>query len=81
MARVMIEDFVKRRLGSPGTVKFPGLFSGDRREVEELSGGRYRLRSYVDSQNAFGALIRTSFEAVVREGAGGAWDLESLTFE
>ena len=78
MARVMIHDFVQARLASPSSAEFPGIF--EMPKVQTLGNNRYRLRSWVDSQNTFGALLRASFVAVVREGENDKGKLESLTF-
>lgn len=72
-----IQLFVEQRLKSPGNAKFP---FGGHRSVQSLGGGRYKVRSYVDSTNSFGAKVRTHFECVVKRRSGG-WDLESLNFD
>lgn len=66
--------FVEKRLQSPSSADFP--FGGSR-DVVALGDDRYSVESYVDSQNAFGATVRTYFAGVIKEKAGG-WELESL---
>ena len=61
MAYIMMEDFVKQRLKSPSTAKFPGVFDGRADHVTALGNQTYRIVSYVDAQNSFGAMIRTQF--------------------
>lgn len=55
------EDYVKKGLKSPSTAKFPGKIF----EANEWSVGRKKdlvqVKSYVDSQNGFGAMIRSEF--------------------
>jgi hypothetical protein len=63
---VLCEDAVKRRLRAPGTADFP---FGNATNAEALGNNRYRLRSYVDAQNAFGAKLRNNFVCIV-EGSG-----------
>jgi len=63
---VHCEAEMTRRLRSPGTADYP---FGHVANVESLGGSRYRLRSHVDAQNAFGGTMRTSFVCVV-EGSG-----------
>lgn len=76
-AAVMAEQFVKDQIKTPATAKFPwGV--GD---TVMLECGRYRVRSYVDAQNSFGALVRTKYEAVVVHKGGKTWGLQSLTFD
>lgn len=63
-ARIGCERLVKDNLKSPGTAKFPGPFSGDYAEVRD-NGLGWLYSSYVDSQNGFGAIIRTRFSCEV----------------
>ena len=69
--------FVERKLKSPGSADFP---FGGYRHVTPLGGGRYKVDSYVDAQNSFGASLRTHFEGVIKRLPGG-WELESLRFK
>lgn len=52
------KQFVTQRLRSPGSAKFP--FFGQQ-FATPVGGDAYRVRSYVDSQNGFGALLRSEF--------------------
>ncbi len=70
----MAKDFVRDRLTSPATADFPWLDG----QVTMLGCGRYRVASYVDSQNGFGATLRTRFDATVRHAGGGRWVLEGM---
>ncbi|GAB3102221.1 hypothetical protein GCM10027159_27790 [Lysobacter terrae] len=72
-----MEQFVKQRLKSPATADFP---FGGHRDVEALGDNRYLVRSYVDSQNSFGAQVRTHFSGVITETPTG-WKLESLELQ
>jgi len=77
-ARVVCKKFVKARLKSPSTAKFPYI-SPD--EVLILDKGCYGITSYVDAQNSFGAIMRTHFRCIVEKNDTGGWDLVSLEFE
>lgn len=55
---VLCEAAVQQRLRAPATAKFPTALA---MEVRWLGARGYRLASHVDSQNGFGALLRTSF--------------------
>jgi len=70
--RFMIED----RLVAPSTAKFHGGASN----VVYLRDNRYRVEGSVDSQNSFGAMIRTTFQAIVRDEGDEhqTWVLEDL---
>ncbi len=65
LAYVMIKRVVKSYLKSPRTAKFPGAFDGRAGHTRSLGGGSYQITSWVDSQNSFGAMIRTSFTATI----------------
>jgi hypothetical protein len=73
-----MQMFVKRRLVSPKSADFP--FGGVKYHVTDLGDGRYLVKSYVDSQNVYGANLRTHFEGVVQETEEG-WELEYLNFK
>jgi hypothetical protein len=54
MAFVQCKSFVNERLKAPHTADFPFL---DRESIN-MGDNTYVIRSYVDSQNSFGAMIR-----------------------
>lgn len=72
----MAQQFVKDRLRAPRTAKFP-WGSGDH-HVEHLGNARFRVVSHVDAQNAFGALIRNNYVAVLQYVGNDRWRLEDL---
>lgn len=88
---VAAQEFVKERLRAPSTAKFP---EGSYEYVEELgqihvlrqheksghSCFRYRVKSYVDAQNAFGAQIRTHFVCEITYLGDKKWQLDSIEF-
>ena len=76
-AWVAIQFAVEEELVSPKSADF--AFGGAQKHTKYLGGGRYRIQSYVDSENVFGGTIRTEFEGVVRK-QGEGWVLESLEF-
>ena len=80
----MSHRFVKKATKSPSTAKFGSVFSGDWQDpdkvTEYLGKNKYRIRAWVDSQNSFGATIRTNFTCVVKQN-GDAWSCESLKFD
>ena len=75
MAYIMVKDWVLERLISPSTAKFP---SDTRNHSVKISGQKYRVSSYVDAQNRFGATIRINFVGIVEEIDEGKWQLISL---
>lgn len=59
------EDFVKQQLKSPSTAKFPGIWDGKRDHITKLGNREYKINSYVDSQNGFGAMLRSNWSCVI----------------
>jgi hypothetical protein len=69
--RVCQEEFIADRLKAPA--------SADYSDVEvSASGDVYEVTGKVDSQNSFGAKVRSSFRCVVRD-AGDEWRLVSAS--
>lgn len=71
MAFVMSQTFVKKQLKAPSTAKFPYI-----NEASVLREGKcgFRVESYVDAQNSFGAMLRTYYTAsVVYEPRSDTW--------
>ena len=74
------QGFVKDLLKSPSSAKWPGFFESAG-HTRALGDNRYRIRSWVDSQNSFGALLRMNYTAIVRDNGNYNWSLESLTMD
>lgn len=70
------ESFAKDRLKAPATARFP---SNSDFRTEMLSCGTWRVTSYVDAQNSFGAAIRTYYVTVMNY-SGGRWFVVSFDF-
>lgn len=72
---------VKKSLRAPASAEFPSWIAGGASEsTYHLGGGTYRVSSYVDAQNAFGAKVRTAFNCTV-EYRDGDWSLVDLALE
>ena len=79
MAWVMAQDFVKKRLVSPGSADFGGMFEQSHEDcVTDLGEGRYLVRGWDDSQNRFGANLRSGFTCALRYVGDDQWQCESL---
>jgi hypothetical protein len=76
MAEVMCEDFVNDQLEAPSTADFPGASS-----VENIKLDTYRVTASVDSENGFGAKIRTGYVCTVIDVGNDKWNLISLNFD
>ena len=74
-ASMMAESFVRDHLKAPSTAKF-ARFSKD--NVSRKENGDFVVLGYVDSQNSFGAMIRTHYVATVRYIGDKKWQLEDL---
>jgi hypothetical protein len=79
MAYVMMQEFVKRNLVSPGSAKFEWISEPDCKITKD--GFDYTISSWVDSQNAFGAVLRTRFAGIVRQVDKDNWELVALDFD
>ncbi len=74
MAFIKMKGFVKSRLKSPGSSKFPWSA-----HTKYIGNQRYRVISYVDSQNSFGAFVRTNFVGEIEQTSKNYWTLLSLS--
>jgi hypothetical protein len=71
------KQFVTNRLRAPKTAEFPSLSASDH-QITAYTDGEYRVTSYVDSQNAFGALIRSTYVCEVKHQAGSKYLLQNI---
>lgn len=73
--------YIEKLLKSPSTADFCGLET-----VTNLGDNRYKVSSCVDSQNGFGAMIRSKWETtMIYSGStpenGGSWKVEKIVFD
>lgn len=75
-AHFYCQEFVRRQLVSPSTAKFSSYAAG---AVDSLANATYRVRGYVDAQNAMGGTPRTSYACTIRHDASDdSWGLVEL---
>lgn len=79
-AEVYSQTFIQRLLKAPSTAKFC------RETVTELGDNRFRVSSCVDSENSYGAMLRSNWETtLVYLGgdidSGSNWKLEKVIFD
>lgn len=67
--RACQEDFIPKRLKAPATAEFSGV-------TVVTAGEAYTVRGSVDSENSFGAKVRSPFTCVMHT-SGEQWVLES----
>jgi hypothetical protein len=75
-ARLMCENhFVKDKLLAPTSAKF----SGDDETGVTPGKGNWVVRGYVDSQNAFGVMIRSQYVCITSYQGADRWRAEFVT--
>jgi hypothetical protein len=78
-AFVYAQEFVKARLMSPSTAKFPRY---DTQYVKYLGDGKYIVSAYVDAHNVYGAQIRNKFTCIIKYNVGTEnWKLEEINIK
>ncbi|MCF4151791.1 hypothetical protein L2W58_08240 [Dethiosulfovibrio sp. F2B] len=75
-AFIWSKTFVKDYLKAPSTADFP-FFD---RESTQLNDSTWVIKSYVDSQNSFGAIIRTRYIATMHYKGNDHWELLDIHF-
>lgn len=79
--KIWTEEHIKKILKSPSSAKFPGGFLTPFEGWSfSKNGTGYTVTSYVDSQNSFGAMIRSSF-TITYEWKDGLGKATSLVFD
>ena len=79
--KLWAEDNIKKILKSPSTAEFPGGFLTPFEDWSfSKNGTTYTVSSYVDSQNGFGAMIRSQF-TITYEWKDGTGKVTSLIFD
>jgi hypothetical protein len=78
MAAIMAQDYVKEHLKAPSTAVFPNLTDSGV-SIDKVKECMFRIRGYVDAENSFGAMIRTTYIVDVEPGKKkGDWLLSNL---
>jgi ribosomal protein L37E len=75
MATVMCENVIEQQLKSPASAKHPV------HSAKKISGQTYGMRSYVDSQNVFGVVLRTSYICQIKYTGGEPADVRNWTIQ
>jgi len=77
-AYVFSQQVIKNLLKSPRSAIF-ATYNESR--VSYLTNKKYGVRSYVDSQNSFGALLRTYFTVIVEEKGKNNWEVIDIKLD
>lgn len=85
-AWTMAKELVRRSLKSPSTASFGSFLGGEKQDPKTactlVATREWRCAGWVDSQNGFGATVRTQFEATVTNPRGSTkWELKALEFD
>lgn len=78
-AYIICHRFIEKDLIAPSTVDYP--FESYKAVTSPLDGESYRVASYFDAENRFGAKIRTSYDCVVKLLPDERWELISLDLD
>lgn len=65
LAYDLATNFVKEHLQEPTTAEFPST-KEKLEHIEYLGNKRYRINSWVDSQDTYGAMARRSFSCIIK---------------
>lgn len=71
------QKFVESRLKSPKTADFQPMFQANVKRVNDI----YTITSYVDSQNGFGAIIRSNYIVKLKRKSNGDVSLIDIKIE
>jgi len=71
------KEYVKRSLKSPSSAKF-GSYGNS--SVQHYKGCKFVVKGYVDSQNSFGAMLRSNY-SVTMTPSGLGWTLEDISIQ
>jgi hypothetical protein len=86
MAYILCQLYVEDQLKAPSTADFPASSLAN---IRELDNKVFEVRSYVDAENSFGAMIRTDFYCRIRftgtpqddESQSRFWELQDLIIQ
>lgn len=70
-AEVMCEEFVKDRLKSPATAEFS-------EQAHRADGAAWVVSGVVDSENGFGALVRSDYTCELRRVSDDEWQADAV---
>lgn len=77
-AWVMAQEFINRKLKAPATADYGS--QNPEEVVTKIGDKAFRVVAWVDSENAFGAKIRTDFVCELHYAGNDKWELDRLDF-
>jgi len=81
MAFIMSQAPVSDMLKSPATAEFPSS-NAPGVSIQRIEDCKFRVSAFVDSENGFGAMIRSPYTAeLIHNKEGGGWAVTSLSIQ
>lgn len=80
-AYLIAESYVEKNLKAPKSAEFASTFDKPNHVSFDKESQLYTVISYVDSQNSFGAKIRSKFTAIIQRLSDKDWKLIRLNIE
>lgn len=71
-AEIMCEQFIERELKAPATAEYAD-------PTTSKDGATYTVSGAVDSENSFGAKVRSQYNCIVTDAGDDKWTLVDLT--
>ncbi len=69
------QQFIEKYLKVPKTAEHPSYYDIGENNIKHLGSQTYEINSYVDSQNSFGALLRTDYYLKIMQHKKDKWKL------
>ncbi|MFO7881480.1 MAG: hypothetical protein R6U52_02945 [Kosmotogaceae bacterium] len=80
-AFLISQQFVENYLKAPGSAEWPSI-TDDKVKINKIDDTIWEIYSYVDSQNTFGALIRTQYYCKMKYNKEDEnWTLIEIDFD
>ncbi|MGM9428014.1 hypothetical protein [Hydrogenophaga sp. MI9] len=79
-AKAICQKFVAKQLKAPATAKFEPVSSVAAQPAKDGPANTWESVGYVDSQNAFGAMLRSTYFCTVRKTGPDKWRLIELSW-
>ncbi len=76
-AYIMSQEFIEKELKAPATAEFPSYHKISVVQTDN----RYKVKAYVDSENSFGAKIRTNYYITLERNSDESWTKISCEIE
>lgn len=82
-AHGICQEFVKDRLKSPSSARFPAWKASNKgaARVSKRGDGSYQVRGYVDAKNELGVELRSKYFCRIRPTGDDKWQLVELRME